>query len=132
MELLLNLLWLLLAVPAYWLCRRERKRSLLGIVTLGCVLVLLFPVISATDDLHAMRAEMEESSPNKRTLKRAGNDPGTTQIGFSVPPSQVKALFQLLPSTVTGVRVIIDKPLPVMREVSAALCGRAPPSTSIA
>ena len=75
MELLLNLVWLLLALPAYWLWRREAGArpgrgitSLQCLLALGCVLVLLFPVISASDDLHAMRAEMEESSPGKRGI----------------------------------------------------------------
>lgn len=78
MELLLNLLWLMLALPAVLILRRGpvlgnggplcRSRSLL---LLGCVLVLLFPVVSASDDLHALRQEMEESSPTKRVVKQA-------------------------------------------------------------
>src|SRR5579863_10626100 len=70
MELLLNLFWLTLALPAIWMWRQGpvsvhqcrhfgRVRPL---VLLSCVLMLLFPVISATDDLQAMRQEMEESS----------------------------------------------------------------------
>ena len=67
MELLLNLAWLLLVLPAYGIWRQgavakrqNRFNSLQGLLALGCLLVLLFPIISATDDLHAMRAEMEE------------------------------------------------------------------------
>jgi hypothetical protein len=81
MELLLNLAWLLLAVPAYWLWRlhvnehaARRVTSLQCIWALGCVLILLFPVISASDDLHAMRAEMEESASSKRTVRVASSD----------------------------------------------------------
>jgi hypothetical protein len=80
MELLLNILWLALAVPAIWVWRRRPAHagtawfaSWRPVLLLGCVLVLLFPVISATDDLHAMRPEMEESSASKRLLKQAGN-----------------------------------------------------------
>jgi hypothetical protein len=79
MELLLNILWLALAVPAIWLWRRRPPHAGIAwfgswrpILLLGCVLVLLFPVISATDDLHAMRPEMEESSASKRLLKQTG------------------------------------------------------------
>jgi hypothetical protein len=80
MELLLNLAWLLLALPAYWIWRGSHSRaehkftSLQCLLALGCVLVVLFPVISATDDLRAMRTEMEESTANKRNLRQATND----------------------------------------------------------
>jgi hypothetical protein len=70
MELFLNLCWLSLLLPA-WLLWRQRTsasgsghlaaRPLVFACALGCVLVLLFPMISATDDLHPMRSEMEES-----------------------------------------------------------------------
>ena len=84
MELLLNLLWLLLAMPAYWLWRYSRSApkeckfdALWCFLALGCLLVILFPIVSATDDLHAMRAEMEES-PNKRSVRQSSCDkPGS-------------------------------------------------------
>jgi hypothetical protein len=67
MELLLNLFWMSLLLPAYllWQWRASSSRSTRGsivfICTLGCVLVLLFPVISASDDLHSIGQAMEES-----------------------------------------------------------------------
>ncbi len=86
MELLLNLAWLLLALPAYWLWRRSTNeraghhfRAMQCLLALGCTLVVLFPVISATDDLRAMRAEMEESPTSKRSIRQASN--GTTGVG---------------------------------------------------
>jgi len=80
MELLLNLAWLLLALPAYWLWRRGTRRfsSLQCLLALGCMLVLLFPVISASDDLHAMRSEMEDSSVSKRAMRQA--------VAIRIPP----------------------------------------------
>ena len=65
MELILNLLWLLLIVPAVWLWQERRlrpqgKHPFLVLLSLGCLLVLLFPVISASDDLQAMRMEAED------------------------------------------------------------------------
>ncbi len=78
MELLLNLAWLLLALPAYWLWRGRtamRKISALQcLLALGCLLVILFPVISASDDLRAMRAEMEESPGSRKNLRQAASD----------------------------------------------------------
>jgi hypothetical protein len=69
LELLLNLLWLLLVVPAAWIWQQARyaqpacpagsKRSL---VLVACVVLLLFPTISASDDLVAMRPEVEEAT----------------------------------------------------------------------
>jgi hypothetical protein len=96
MELLLNLAWLLLALPAYWLWRRsaevragQSSRSLQCLLALGCALVVLFPVISATDDLRAMRAELEESPASKRSIRQASND--KTGIGKWQSPAAVVA-----------------------------------------
>ena len=79
MELFLNLAWVLLALPAYWLWRRgvRSHRHFSApqcLLALASVLVLLFPVISATDDLLAMRTEIDESVPGKRTIRQAGAD----------------------------------------------------------
>jgi hypothetical protein len=104
MELFLNLCWLSLLLPAYLLWRERRvaagdargkesaARPLVFICTLGCAFVLLFPVISASDDLHAMRAEMEESSPGKRSVSQAGGERGWAWHNR----------WQTLPATVTA------------------------------
>jgi hypothetical protein len=75
MELLLNILWLTLLLPALVLWRRHTARlrssrkqyGPRSFVLLGCLLALLFPVVSASDDLHPVSAEFEESF--KRTVK---------------------------------------------------------------
>lgn len=79
MELLLNLAWLLLALPAYWLWRDSRTASRKfrpshRLLALGCMLVILFPVISATDDLRVMRTEMEESPNSKRSISQSSHE----------------------------------------------------------
>src|SRR5579862_6324649 len=74
MESLLNILWVLLALPAMWLWRsRAASRPaarywdrLRAPVLLLCAMVLLFPVISVSDDLHIAQAEMEECKPSRR------------------------------------------------------------------
>jgi len=85
MELFLNLCWLSLLLPA-WLLWRQRTsltgsvnpgqgsgtRPLVFVCALGCALILLFPVISASDDLHAMRPEMEESKRASRHSSHCG------------------------------------------------------------
>jgi len=81
MELLLNVAWLLLALPAIWIWRRDAEGihpargfgRAMPFVILGCVLLLLFPVVSATDDLHPMQADIEESS-SRRVAKQLSGD----------------------------------------------------------
>jgi hypothetical protein len=88
MELLLNLVWLALALPAIWIWRHEPAQAtnccgysrLRSSLLLICVLVVLFPVISATDDLHPMRTEMEESSPFKRVVKQTSSNASATWL----------------------------------------------------
>jgi hypothetical protein len=100
MELFLNLCWLSLLLPAYFLWRERvaaaggkgSARTLVFICTLGCAFVLLFPVISASDDLHAMRAEMEESSLGKRSVSQAAGEKGSAwHNGWQTLPATVTA-----------------------------------------
>ncbi len=58
MEAFLNLLWLAISVVALWKAPRKSARSLLA---LGCVLALLFPIISASDDLLLTDHHSEEA-----------------------------------------------------------------------
>lgn len=70
MELLLNLIWISLApVAFFWFLRGRRVSGQLDrvpyhkpLVALFCVLVLLFPVVSASDDLHPTQVILEEAS----------------------------------------------------------------------
>jgi hypothetical protein len=89
MELFLNFVWVLLFIPALWVWRRNGQNfsSVRCFLTLACVLVILFPVISATDDLHAAPQAMEESSSTKRTLKHGYLE--KTQNHFYSPPARV-------------------------------------------
>lgn len=98
MELLLNLAWLFLALPACWLWRdsrtapaRRKISSFHCLLTVSCMLVILFPVISATDDLRAMSAEMEESPASKRSVSQSNGDKPSAakwqhQPGVPFPP----------------------------------------------
>lgn len=95
MEFLLNLAWLLLAMPAFWLWRysrtapHQRRSAFQCLLALGCMLVILFPVISATDDLCAMRAEMEESPTGKRSISHSGGDKSPVSKSHAQPASAV-------------------------------------------
>jgi hypothetical protein len=129
MELLLNLAWLLLALPAWWLWCGPRSvgkvRSLHCLLALGCMLVVLFPVVSATDDLRALRAEMEESQEGGRSLRQAANEKPSAWTGQHFPA--LAAVTSSLNVSARG-----WQPLPTLRVAALAAsvldrAGRAPP-----
>jgi hypothetical protein len=137
MELLLNLVWLTLALPAIWIWRHESAQAthscgynrLRSSLLLLCVLMVLFPVISATDDLHPMRTEMEESSPFKRTVKQSSGNSSTTWLsnpgGFfapSVSDSGIRPGSEVC-ALVSFSSIILPEPLTFGQRDS-----RAPPS----
>lgn len=100
MELFLNLAWVLLALPAYWLWRSARRvgcerhfSSLQCLLVLASVLVLLFPIVSASDDLQAMRTEMEESATGKRTFRQAPTERCSICNSRSQGPAALPAAF---------------------------------------
>lgn len=140
MELLLNLVWLLLAVPAYWLWRGSRTAgaqrtfsALQCLLALGCVLVVLFPVVSATDDLQAMRAEIEESPASKRGVRQSGTDRAPAwNAQLHVPAALVLGTFESFALNVewTDLRLGATCPLPTGPVVLRP--GRAPPALSLA
>jgi hypothetical protein len=129
MELLLNLAWLLLAVPAWWLwCGREPARkvsSLHCLLALGCMLVVLFPVVSATDDLRAMRAEMEESPDGKRGVRQAGNEKPSAWK-WQHPPA-LAAVTSSLGACILGWQPLPTQHLSVPAAPEIERAGRAPP-----
>jgi hypothetical protein len=73
MELLLNIVWLLVALAALARCatwasgQSDRKRVVAVALATACMVALLFPIISITDDLHDSVAVLEESAALRRT-----------------------------------------------------------------
>jgi hypothetical protein len=132
MELLLNLAWLFLALPAFWLWRgsrtaslRRRFSALQCLLALGCMLVILFPVVSATDDLRAMRNEMEESPASKRTIRQATNDK-ISALKWQNPPA-LAATAGLLIVSEQSWRPLLVHELRVPAAPSIQFAARAPP-----
>jgi hypothetical protein len=69
MELLLNLVWSVTAITALLLLgcsAQDRRQLLLGVGALCCTVLLHFPAISASDDLHAQAVVAEDVSAAKR------------------------------------------------------------------
>jgi len=98
MELLLNLFWLMLSAAAiwWWQCKRVSAQNskyfdrLRPLLLLGCVWVLLFPVVSATDDLYAMQAEVKETGQLKRNSKPSpGHKSHAPLRGAGTSPAQL-------------------------------------------
>jgi hypothetical protein len=136
MELLLNLAWLMLALPAIWIWRRDancihRARGfgrIMPFLILGCVLLLLFPVVSATDDLHPMQADIEESNSRRVPRQLSSDQSGT----WRAPAGNVLALVtsparlgrcEEVCGVVFIARVLLLPPVPLTQSDS-----RAPPS----
>jgi hypothetical protein len=137
MELLLNLAWLLLAVPAYWLWRDSRtgkthRRSSAAqcLFALACMLVVLFPVVSATDDLRAMRAELEESPSGKRSLCQRGGEKASSSKLQTQPFLLATSAFAVATSTAWNPLPSLTVFVPELPATRAA--SRAPPSSQIA
>ena len=136
MELLLNVVWLMLVVPGIWLWRREpvsrrsrRLYSVHSVLSLGCILMLLFPVMSLTDDLHAMRQEEESSSsPSKRTVRQAAGDKvpcWLSSFGSARPELISPSSFR--PSNEVCGQVLTQRILLPVQGRLGTRAGRAPP-----
>ena len=139
MELFLNLTWVVLALPACWLWLSTRRgqgqrdfSSLQCLLVLGSVLVLLFPVVSATDDLLAMRTEIEEPAPGKRAVRSAAADRcSLCNSRFQGPAILPPTTAFFVPENerfLTPNRVVLS-----VQSALPALCGtRAPPGSRLA
>jgi len=136
-EHLLNLCWLLLFVPAFWVWRQQTRcvpnahyRSLQCLVALICAVFLLFPVISASDDLHAMRPEMEESSSSKRALKQVSNQRACAQCHHAPPAAQLTPFLLVLSPDKSSDRNFHKQELPPASAGLTVISSRAPPARS--
>ena len=104
MELLLNLFWLLIAASALyaWGRRRDGVAARSHLIALICLLTLLFPVISATDDLHAMRPEIEDAASNRRAFRAGTVDKAASPGAFHSPPALPAVFAAILPLAVVA------------------------------
>jgi len=126
----------LLVLPGCWLwrqgtvARRERRVTALQfLLALGCALVLLFPVISATDDLHAMRAEMEESTTNKRAVRQAASEKSVAGVNrLQGPPAWMASAEWVLAPQVEWLEVSVSCSAPLTGPCDLH-AGRAPPDS---
>lgn len=134
MELLLNLAWLALALMAFIAFVRRRKATgrhpqatfKTALLALACALVLLFPVVSASDDLHPTQAVLEDAT------KRIQQMVAPQHHGdFNFFPSMVPALLAVYLLASLVVLQVWQLDLSEARVISLArkpTSGRSPPS----
>jgi hypothetical protein len=89
MELLLNLAWVLVAAIMFcaWLCFAPRTgvSSRLQFVALAVLLLILFPVISVTDDLQAVQNPAETDCLVRRDHGSAQHSILTPAVALPLP-----------------------------------------------
>lgn len=134
METLLNLLWVLVsgAIFARWIGQRRNLYRGSGpavqMFALVCTVVLLFPVISATDDLQAAALAVETKDSQQNPNKCWAQRPCGHTNGSPTPPAILQSL--VFPLGNDGVVIL---PLVASPPVSATsfpdpLQKRPPPS----
>jgi hypothetical protein len=139
-ELALNLVWLCVAIVGLkLLCRSLSRAEALSdrppnhwrkIVAMSCALVILFFVISMTDDLHDQEILVEESK-SSRIL--SGMDASSPAVPGPVVPL-VFLLFSALVCVVPALpaaRRLVESPQVLYAAAVDCdrLCGRAPPAS---
>lgn len=129
MEVLLNICWFLLIAPGavLWVRSRANSRPLQSAAALACSLILLFPVVSVSDDLRAVCQEMEECGASKRVITKAGSAIPGSQDHFGYFPAIGTATVSIHacdePSDdIRGAERLLPK-----LTVGSAQRGRAPP-----
>lgn len=134
MELLLNLCWLLLAVPAIWVWHEarsaqpsRRSQSRRSLLLLACLVVLLFPVISASDDLQAMRPEIEESGMRDSIRCGQGHRLATLIATHGAPLALVGPSVSATPAWQSFGKIVIRESSQVAEGSALMRPGRGPP-----
>jgi len=130
-ELTLNLLWAFLSALTLVVWTRDvRSRQLQRSVVarsgaaLFCLLILLFPVISITDDLHA--TEFVEDSTSGRKARAAAS--GEVTAGTTAAVATVSVQLAIPAATVES--LVSVGPTPALAGTVLVAAGRAPPRLS--
>ena len=127
MELVLNTTWMLLSAASVGLLLRygrARQTSVLrAALLLACTLVLLFPMISASDDLRATEITVAEDSSFKRA-KAATAELSSDCVHLWA------AITSLLPNPQwhEAGHVLAYSPRPILTSFASDLQGRSPPT----
>ena len=138
METILNLLWLIVTLAALWLWRfrwlvsrrNPRTRVFLEVIAISCVLALLFPVISLTDDLHPEIVAVDASSGKRNCCLMVA---GATRTPHVIPISGahsalavLRPLFEHVELNIAGIVLPAEESHPF--SLCGSCLGRSPPS----
>ncbi len=140
MELLLNLLWLLIAVSAFGVWQAHLSggggapggHTRRGWIALACALVLLFFVISMTDDLHAEVMVVEDASSSRRhacNLHACPQHVASAKLAHHAAAA-IASCWLLVPQ-LSFFEFVTPSPLPATLSAVYVSPGRAPPSFSL-
>ena len=134
MELFLNLCWLLLAIPAIWVWHEARSAQPSGrfhsrrsLLLLACLVVLLFPVISASDDLQAMRPEVEESGVRDSIRGGQGHRLASLIAVHGAPPALLSQPGSIAPAWQSLGKIVIRDSSRIAESFVPTRPGRGPP-----
>jgi hypothetical protein len=140
MELVLNLVWLCVAIVGLkLLCGSLSRAETLSdrspnhwrkIVAMSCTLVILFFVISMTDDLHDQEILVEESKSSR--ILSGSDAPSPDAPGPVVPLVFLLffALVRVVPALPAARRLVESSDVWHAAAINCdRLCGRAPPAS---
>jgi hypothetical protein len=139
MELVLNLVWVVVALLGFVLLRANLSRTLVPpdrapsdrqkIIAMTCAVVILFFVISMTDDLHEQQLAVEESRSSRVTFESA------TPTRVSAHPIVTHAFLLFFvpvlssPNFSTAIKLLEPLEVSFTAAISRrSLCRRAPPA----
>jgi hypothetical protein len=132
MELLLNLIWITLAAGTFsiFIKRQQRLQSDGNpgprcLLALACILLLLFPVVSVSDDLHPTQVLLEDA--NRRIQHfTAPVQPSPSRSSVPMLPALL-ALLSLLAITVSAPITNAESNAFALDGHRISRSGRAPP-----
>ena len=136
-ETFLNLVWLAVSVAAVWLWRyrwtlsrrNPRHSTRMEAVAMVCVLALLFPVISLTDDLHPEIIAVDAASGKRNACLIAASAP---HVRAATVSSGMRLAVAVILSNIIGVSFSIAVIAPLAKPhdpdyLASTSAGRSPP-----
>ena len=110
---------------ASWPAKRPPRLSFLALA--ACMSALAFPVVSASDDLIALRPEAEESSSINSCVKKSKTTLSPTWGNDAPPISEAVRVYSVKPN-LEPIQRISESPNVFLEQASARIMGcRAPP-----